>query len=173
MYLGDFAGDSSINFLFPTRNDIGLPTTFAGSPSLVVYKNGSTTETSAGITLTVDFDGVTGQNHVAVDLSADAFYVTQADYTLAVAAGTVDGTSVVGETLATFSIQNRYMRGTDNALSSGSGGILVDHNYGGVDALRYVVQGGVAVGNAEIHAFLTADYNAGNRTQQFRQGDSA
>lgn len=105
--LGDRNEDSVIDFQFLTVATDNTPTTLAGSPSAVVYKGNDTTESAAGLTLTVDFDSVTGLNHIQVDLSSDAFYATGEDYSVVIDAGTVDGTSVVGSVLATFSIENR------------------------------------------------------------------
>src|SRR5688500_11342163 len=106
MQLGDYADDATLDFAFTTRNTSGVPTTLAGSPACAVYKANSTTEITTGVTLTVDYDARTGLNHVRVDLSASASYTTGADYSLVITAGTVGGTSVVGEVLARFSIEN-------------------------------------------------------------------
>ena len=116
-YLGNYTEDyATLNFKFTTRDSTGLPTTLAGSPVVKVYTGSATaTESTAGVTLAVDFDGVTGLNNVLIDLSADAFYATGADYAVVITTGTVDSISVVGEVVATFSIENRFMRGTDSA----------------------------------------------------------
>ena len=116
-YQGDYAEDATLDFKFPTRNTSGAPTTLGGTPALSVYKANGTTQSTAGITLTVDFDSVTGCNHVRIDLSADAFYATGNDYQVVITTGTVDGTSVVGETVATFSIENRLDRVGANGAS--------------------------------------------------------
>lgn len=106
-YYGDFTVGSNIKIRFNTRTMAQVPTTFSGSPALAIYKD-NTTETSVGVQLTVDYDGRTGLNYVEVDTTADAtFYVAGQDYDVVVTAGTVDGLSVVGEKIATFSIQNR------------------------------------------------------------------
>lgn len=81
----------------------GVPTTLGGTPALSVYKNASTTQSTAGVTLTVDFDSITGLNHFAIDLSSDAFYVADADYSVIVTTGTVGGVSVVGRVVGSFS----------------------------------------------------------------------
>lgn len=110
-YLGDYAEDyATLNFKFTTRQfSTGAPFTLAGTPVVKVYKGSSTTtESTAGITLSVDFDGVTGLNNVLIDLSADAFYAVGEDYAIVITTGTVDSVSVVGETIATFSIENRH-----------------------------------------------------------------
>lgn len=49
----------------------------------------------------------------------------------------------------------------------GSGDIEVDHNYGGTDNLSYVTEQGAGIGDAAVRAYLTADYNAGNRTTDY------
>lgn len=108
MYQGDLTEDQTLDFTFTTRQfSTGAPFTLAGTPALSVYKANGTTQSTAGVTLTVDFDTVTGLNHVRIDTSADAFYATANDYSVVITTGTVDGVSVMGETIATFSIENR------------------------------------------------------------------
>jgi hypothetical protein len=101
--------DQVIDFTFSTfRFSSGAPFTLAGTPAVSVYKANGTTQSTAGVTLTADFDGVTGLNHVRIDTSADAFYATGADYSVVITTGTVDSVSVVGSTVARFAIQNRF-----------------------------------------------------------------
>ena len=107
-YLGDYAEDyATLNFKFSTHKADGTPITLAGSPVVSVYKANGTTQSTAGITLSVDFDSVTGLNNVLIDLSADAFYAVGNDYSVVITAGTVNGVSVVGTVVAHFSIENR------------------------------------------------------------------
>lgn len=116
-YIGDYEEDyATLNFKFTTVASDGTPTTLLGSPVVKVYAANETgTEINTGVTLVVDFDGVTGLNNVLIDLSADAFYATGKDYHVVITTGTVDGTSVVGYVVGSFSIENRFMRGTDGA----------------------------------------------------------
>lgn len=114
MYLGDWVEDSTHDFTFTTVNTSGVPTTLAGTPAISIYKDNNTTQTTTGITLTANFDTVTGLNHVRV-VTTDAFYAASTDYMVVITTGTVGGSSVVGYTVATFSVQNRFMRGTDSA----------------------------------------------------------
>lgn len=109
-YLGDYTEDyADLNFPFTSRQfSSGAPFTLAGTPSLRVYKSNDIAQSTAGITLSVDFDGLTGLNNVKIDLSSDAFYVVGEDYKVVIQAGTVDGVSVVGEVVASFSIENRF-----------------------------------------------------------------
>jgi hypothetical protein len=44
----------------------------------------------------------------------------------------------------------------------GAGSVVVDHDYGGTDALAYKTAGGVGIDNAKIYAYLKSDYDAGN-----------
>jgi hypothetical protein len=108
-YLGDYAEDyATLNFKFSTHKADGTPIALAGTPAVSVYKASSTTQSTAGITLSVDFDGVTGLNNVLIDLSADAFYAVGEDYSVVITTGTVNSVSVVGTVLAHFSIENRF-----------------------------------------------------------------
>lgn len=107
-YLGDYVEDyATLNFKFSTHKASGEPITLAGTPAVSVYKANSTTQSTAGITLTVDFDSLTGLHNVLIDLSADAFYAVANDYCVVITTGTVDSVSVVGTVLAHFSIENR------------------------------------------------------------------
>jgi len=106
-YLGDIVEDATIRGVFNSRNASGTPITLAGTPSLEVYKDANTTQSTVGVTLTVDFDAKTGLHLFTVDTSADAFYAPGSDYRVCIAAGTVDGVSVVGVCIAQFSIENR------------------------------------------------------------------
>lgn len=108
-YLGDYAEDyATLNFKFSTHKADGTPATLSGTPAISVYKANGTTQSTAGITLSVDFDSVTGLNNVLIDLSADAFYAVANDYQVVITTGTVDSVSVVGTVLAHFSIENRF-----------------------------------------------------------------
>lgn len=105
---GDIDPGDIIDFKFVTTDADGLPTTLAGTPSLTVYKDNSATQSAVGVTLTVDFDSVTGQHHVRIDTAADAtFYGAGSNFQVQIAAGTVDGVSVVGYSVREFSIQKR------------------------------------------------------------------
>jgi hypothetical protein len=104
-HLGNFKAEQTVDFKFTTVSGV-TPFTLAGTPALAVYKANGTTQSTAGITLSVDFDGVTGLNHVRI-LTTDAFYAADNDYQVVITAGTVNGTSVVGYVVGSFSILNR------------------------------------------------------------------
>jgi hypothetical protein len=107
-YLDDFTPGSVVRFTFTTVNSSGAPTQLAGSPAVSVYKDGSTTESTTGVTLTVDFDARTGLNLVTIDTSTDGtFYSGGSDFHVVITAGTVGGTSVNGYSIGQFSLNNR------------------------------------------------------------------
>jgi hypothetical protein len=105
MSLGDFDTSSTIYFKFTTfRPSTGAPFTLAGTPALSVYKDNSTTQTTTGVTLTADFDSVTGLNHVAIDTS-DAFYAAGSFFDVVITTGTVDSVSAVGVVVGRFTLR--------------------------------------------------------------------
>lgn len=153
-YLGDYDEDYiDVNFKFTSRTTAGVPSTLGGTPVVSVYKSDGTTQSVAGVTLTTDFDGVTGLNNVKIDLSADAFYAVVEDYHVVITTGTVNGVSVVGETVAEFSIENRFMRGTDGALTDKAGFSL---SATGLDAIVSTATGMVEIAKAIWDRVLTA-----------------
>lgn len=108
-YAGDYSfGHTLIPLPFPTHKGDGTPITLAGTPTVTVYKDNTTTKSTSGVTLTVDLDGVTGSHVVKIDTSSDAaFYAAGHDFVAKLSAGTVDGISVVGYIVGSFSIENR------------------------------------------------------------------
>jgi len=104
---GDIALGDTIDIKFTTVGADGAPATLSGSPAVAAYVGNGTTEITAGITLTVDFDGRTGLNNIRVVASSGNGFATGSDVDLVITAGTVDGTSVVGYKVAAFSIEKR------------------------------------------------------------------
>lgn len=107
MQLGDYTKDQIINFKFPTRGTSGSLIGLSGTPSVVSYKGSGIAPSNSGITLTTNFNGVTGLNHVRVLLS-NAYYESGVDYTLVLQSGIVDSINIQGEVVGSFSIGNRY-----------------------------------------------------------------
>ena len=106
-HLGDFDLSTVIYGKFTTfRPSSGAAYTLGGTPALSVYKDNSTTQSTTGVTLTADFDSVTGLNHFAIDTSADgAFYSSGSFFSIVITTGTVDGVSVVGTVVAEFTLR--------------------------------------------------------------------
>ena len=105
-YFGDIRLGDTIDIKFCTVTTTGAPTALS-SGTVVAYPGNSTTEVTAGITLTADFDTRTGLNNVRVVATSGNGYATATNYSLVLSAGTVGGTSVVGYTVGDFSIENR------------------------------------------------------------------
>ena len=105
-HLGDYATSTVIYGKFTTyRPSTGAAFTLAGTPALSVYKDNSTTQSTTGVTLTADFDGVTGFHHFAIDTSADGtFYSAGSNFDIVITTGTVDSVSVVGTVVGSFSL---------------------------------------------------------------------
>lgn len=124
--LGDFRLGDTIDFKFTTTAAAtGAPTTLAGTPVLSAYPGNSITQITAGITLTVDFDAVTGLNHCQIVASSVNGFATATQYEIVVTTGTVGGTSAVGYVAARFSIE------ATSALMPTTGGRTLDVTAGG------------------------------------------
>lgn len=105
-YLGDFNASDIIDFKFTTfRPSTGAPFTLAGSPVVSVYKDNSTTQSTTGVTLSVDFDAVTGLHNVRITTASDAtFYANGGEFECVITTGTVDSVSVVGSCVGRFTL---------------------------------------------------------------------
>jgi hypothetical protein len=104
---GDLAPSSILDLLFTSTDAAGIPTVLAGTPVVSVYKANSLTQSTTGVTLDVDYDGVTGLNHLRVDTSADGtFYSAGSDFSAVITTGTVGGSSVVGYKVGSFSLNH-------------------------------------------------------------------
>lgn len=107
MSLGDFDTSTIVYGKFTTyRPSTGAPFTLASTPALSVYKDNSTTQSTTGVTLTVDFDSVTGLHHFAIDTSADGtFYSAGSFFDIVITTGTVDSISAVGTVVGRFTLR--------------------------------------------------------------------
>lgn len=132
-HLGDYDAGGTLHSKFTTyRPSTGAPFTLGGTPALSVYKDNGTTQSTAGITLTADFDGVAGLHHVAVDTSADGtFYSAGSHFEIVITTGTVDSVSVVGSCVASFSLRK------DSALKPTVAARTLDVSSGGEAGLDW------------------------------------
>ena len=153
MYLGDFAEDETIYLMFNTftSDDPSASATITNftNTDVHIYKNDGLTQrnNAAGITVSIDFDGITGSHMIKIDTSDDTvagFWVTGSDYFVRIEGATVDAATlnvVVGH----FSIENRFMRGTDSAATAAA---LSTHD-GKLDTVDGVVDA-ILLDTAEI-----------------------
>ena len=125
--LGDFDTSAVIYGKFTTyRPSTGASFTLGGSPVISVYKDNSVTQSTTGVTLTADFDGVTGLNHFAIDTSADGtFYSAGSFFDIVITTGTVDSVSVTGSCVGQFTLRKT------SALMPTTAGRTLDVSAGG------------------------------------------
>ncbi len=101
----DYALDTNVDMKFTTRAfATGIPTTLAGAPVVAFFPNNSTLATTLGVTLTTDFAGVTGNNHVRVAAFSGNGFASGSSYIGVITSGSVAGATVRGETVCEFSI---------------------------------------------------------------------
>ena len=81
-YLGDFVEDSTLHFLWSTNGQNGASITRSTNGEVRVYKANGVGQSTAGVTDTEDFDGLTGVHACTIDLSADAFYAVANNYSV-------------------------------------------------------------------------------------------
>ena len=121
MYLGDFAEDATVYLMFNTftSDDPSASSTITNfiNTDVHIHKDNGLAQrnNAAGITVSVDFDAITGSHMIAIDTSDNTvagFWVTGSDYFVRIEGTTVDAATlnvVVGQ----FSIENRYNPVTD------------------------------------------------------------
>lgn len=132
-HLGDFDTSAVVYGKFTTfRPSTGAPFTLGGTPALSVYKDNSATQSTTGVTLTVDFDSVTGLHHFAIDTSSDGtFYAAGSFFDVVITTGTVDSVSVVGTVVGGFTLRK------NSALKPTTAGRTLDVSAGGEAGLDW------------------------------------
>jgi len=159
-YLGNYTEDASLSFKFHTTDATGAPITMT-SGAVSVYKESDLTQSTAGVTLTANYDSQTGMHDVTIDLSADAFYAVNKDYSVVLTAGVVDGVTVAPAVLAHFAIEKRFQE-VDVVKIGGdtqSATDLKDFADAGYDPSTNKVQGVVLVDTVTL---LSTDAVSGN-----------
>lgn len=100
----DYTLGDTIDLKFTTRRfSTGVPFALSGGV-ISAYPDNSTTQLTAGITLTADFDGVTGLNNIRIVATGGNGYAAGVTYALVITTGTVDSVSVVGEVVGEFTL---------------------------------------------------------------------
>lgn len=122
-YIGDYQPNDIIHFKFTVTDATGAPASLSGTPAISVYKDSGTTESTSGITLTVDFDAKTGLCQVDINTSSDgSFYARNSDFQVVITTGTVGAISVVGTIIANFGIDKVRAHLADKVDHCGSPG---------------------------------------------------
>lgn len=141
--VGDFLLNKTVYIPFNTYDGDGASITVTNlvAGDVKIHKNGGTTQRSSasGITVSVDFDSITGNHLIVIDLSDNddaGFYARGADYKVRLEGITV-ATQTLNPWVAVFSIENRSNQGLLY-----DGGIWIDsgaannNTVPGVDGLR-------------------------------------
>ncbi|MCP5016114.1 MAG: hypothetical protein GY938_12715 [Ketobacter sp.] len=89
-----------------------------------VYEEDNTTQITAGVSLSVDYDSVTGLNQATIVATAANGYETGKSYDLVVTTGTVDSVSVVGEIVFSFTINASAAFTKVSSIGSGAAGAV-------------------------------------------------
>lgn len=119
----DYLVGGSVDYKFSTLAVAGTVATMSGG-SVVVYKNNGTVESSAGVTLTADFDARTGLNHVGINLAADgSFYAAGGNFQVVLAAGTANSVSLNNYVLFHFTVEAQNQKPTGGTVANVSGSV--------------------------------------------------
>jgi hypothetical protein len=149
-----------VDVYFNTRDSGGNAITLGGSPSLAAYLGASNTPITAGITLNVNHHG-TGAHHARIDTS-NAAYSDKQSFVVRVAAGTVDGQSVVGEKLFEFTLGLGYVEAdvtewdantVEDSLIPGVPSVSTRY----VNSVEVFATDGTAQSGGESHVILSSD----------------
>jgi len=98
------SGDT-YEFLFTTRAfATGIPGTLGGTPVLSAYEEANLTQITAGVSISADYDSVTGLNQAVIVATTGNGFEVGKYYSIVITTGTVDSVSVVGEVVGHFRI---------------------------------------------------------------------
>lgn len=158
--LGDFDLSTIVYGKFTTyQPSTGAAFALGGSAALSVYKDNSVTQSTTGVTLTVSFDSVTGLNHFAIDTSADGtFYSAGSFFDIVLTTGTVDGVSVVGAVVASFSLRKT------SALKPATAGRTLVVDAAGLADANAVKLGPTGAGTAQTARDIGTSVLVGDKT---------
>jgi len=145
-YYGDFAEDDTVDIIFNTftSNDPSASSTITDfiNTDVHIHKDGGLVQrnNAAGITVSANFDGITGNHLVKIDTSDDtvaAFWVTGSEYQIRIEGTTVDG-ATINAWIGSFSIER-------------AGGVLALLKGGSVDVNTKTITAGI-IANASFNA---------------------
>lgn len=169
-YLGDYVEDATIVIPFTTNDASGGtidPSDDFEVDDFMIVKNGTTIKASVnGLTVVTSFNSITGRHYLIIDTSNDigdtGYWVKNADYdvTLNPDTETVDGQTVVAIP-AVFSIENRFMRGTNNSALAivCTEARLSELDAGNLPADVDAILAGIVAIVAKLPAGLISDFN--------------
>ena len=101
----DFTVGDTLYFHFTTRAfATGIPGTLGGTPVLKAYEDNSETGITAGVSVDVDRNSISGLNLATIVATGANGFEAGKQYSVVITTGTVDSVSVVGEVVASFSL---------------------------------------------------------------------
>lgn len=113
IYYGDFKTGQTVQMTLNSFASAGESCTVTdlAAGDVYIYKDGGTTQraSSAGVTVTIDFDSITGGHILSIDLSDNTtvdFWQAGHDYSVRLVGITVD-TKTLNPFIGSFSIENR------------------------------------------------------------------
>jgi hypothetical protein len=118
-YIGDYTLGNTVRITFTTNNVNGAavaPSSAFEAADVKVYKDNAAF-TPSGITMTSPLDSVVGLHAVDIDTSNNDGddWAAGSDYQVILAPDETIDSQVIVSVIGSFSLQNRYMRGTDGA----------------------------------------------------------
>ncbi len=103
MYLGDFTFGTTVNRKFTTVGSSGAPAALS-SAAVVVYRSGSTVETSSGVVLTVSYDTRTGLNDLTISMATNGIFSSAGSFSAVISSGGVASADLAGYVVAEWSL---------------------------------------------------------------------
>ena len=170
-YIGDFAEDSTVYIMFNTytSNDPSASCTITNfiNTDVHIHKDDGLGQrnNAAGITVSVDFDGITGSHMVKIDTSDNTvagFWVVGHEYFVRIEGTTIDGAtinSVVGQ----FSIENRH---NEVDVVKWLGTAAATPTVAGVPEIDITHIGGVAQSATDLKDMVDTGYDPSNHKIQ-------
>lgn len=163
----------------------------AAETEVLTYANTALREVIARVdigTATNPLSGVGGSYYLTIYINA-VLVVTAGPVTIA--AGRLEGiaisraipldagdtvslrvTGLTGDNAVDVTASLRDATPTTVTDITGAGQVIVDHNYGGTDALAYLTTNSAGIATAIVKAYRKADWDAARRTQEFLQGQT-
>lgn len=104
-YYGSYPPLANVDVMFTTVGSTGQPVALSAG-SVAVYAASSAAENTSAVTLTANFDGRTGLNHVRIATSAaSTFYVPGQVYHVVITGGSVEGVPAAGYVVGHFDMR--------------------------------------------------------------------
>ncbi len=130
----------------------GIPATLGGTPVLSVYEENNATQITSGVSVSADYDSVTGLNQATVAATAANGYEAGKSYDIVITTGTVSSVSVVGEVVDSFTIEASAAYDAASSIGTGSSGAV------NVKATEDNSSGAIIDGISKVGT-ITGDFN--------------